>query len=232
MKKNGKNKILMHEIRKYDKQYFEAERELSYYRIKNTVSLLGNITGKQILDIGCGTGEGSALLNKLGAKVVCLDVAKYAMSICRKLNFNGVLAVAHALPFREDSFDGVLLMDVIEHVPKDLEKKLLFEVKRITKPHAKIAIHTMPNLFLEKLSMIYGLVNKKHWRRWGVQGGHINTYTPWKLKKTLRSVGLEIHCFKIGIYPNDAPFSSIVTPLSHKLRGILGNDIWVCCRSN
>lgn len=228
---NRTKKILIHELRKYDQKYFEGERELSFSRIKNTVDLLGNINEKKILDIGCGTGEGSILLRKLGAKVVSLDAAKYAISTCASLKFEGVLAVAHALPFREKSFDCVLLMDVIEHISKDLEKQCLFEIKRVIKHKGKIAIHTMPNMLLEKLSIIYGLINRKHWRRWGA-GGHINTYTPWKLKKALRSVDLEIEYFRIGDYPSDAPFSSIISPLSHQLQKLLGNDFWVCCTKN
>jgi len=215
----------------YDQGYFEGNRQLSFSRIENTILLLGDVKGKTILDLGCGTGEGSTLLRKLGARVICVDIAEYAISVCRTKGLDGVLAIAHRLPFSENSFDGVLFVDVIEHIPKDLVTKTLSEVKRVTKPYGKIAIHTMPNFLLEKISMVYGLINKKHWRRWGLQGGHVNTYTPWRLEKEIRSAGLEILSFDIDTYPLSAPYASIFFPLSRVLRKLLGNDFWVCCTS-
>lgn len=217
------------EWKMYDQDYFEGDRQLSFSRIENTVLLLGDVKGKTILDLGCGTGEGSTLLRKLGARVICVDIAEYAISICRTKRFEAVSAIAHELPFCRNSFDGVLFMDVIEHIPKDLVIQTLSEVKRVTKPYGKIAIHTMPNFFLEKISMVYGLINKKHWRRWRVQGGHGNTYTPWRLEKEIKLAGLEILSFNIGTYPLNAPYASIIFPLSRFLRKFLGNDFWVSC---
>jgi SAM-dependent methyltransferase len=213
----------------YNRAYFEGDRELSFSRIKKTILLLGDVKGKKILDLGCGTAEGSILLRELGARVVCVDIAKFATFACLDKKLDGILAMAHKLPFRENSFDGTLFMDVIEHIPRSLALQTLFEIKRVTKPNGKIAIHTMPHLFLEKLSIIYGFIDRRHWRRPGTKGGHVNTYTPWRLKKEIRSTGLEILQFEIGMYPSKAPFSAVASPLSRVFRKLFGNDFWVCC---
>ena len=182
-----------------------------------------------ILDLGCGTGEGSSALGSLGATVICVDIAKYAIHSCKNLGFDVVQAAGHALPFRVNSFDGTLIMDLLEHIPKNFAISTLKNVNMVTMTNGKVAIHTMPHLFLEKLSVLYGLINKKHWRRRGLQGGHINTYTPWRLKKDINLSGLRIIKFNIGSYPESAPFSKLVLPISKTLRKILGNDFWVCC---
>jgi ubiquinone/menaquinone biosynthesis C-methylase UbiE len=213
----------------YDKEYYDSDRQLSHLRLVNTISLLGNIQEKKILDLGCGTGEGSALLKESGAETVCVDISKYALLVCHRAGFPVVLAIAHCLPFRRDCFDGALLADLVEHIPHNLVIKVLSEINRIIKPKGRVAIHTMPNFLLEKLSMLYGLVNRKHWRRWGTQGGHVNTYTSWSLRKIIKLSGLEIHSFIIGNYPKGAPFSSIISPISVFFRGLLGNDFWVSC---
>jgi SAM-dependent methyltransferase len=223
-------KASLSEISKpYDHDYFNGERDLSPIRIINTVRLLGNVKDKLILDLGCGTGEGSLLLRNLGARVICVDISKFAASACSDLNFASVLSTTHFLPFHEKTFDGVLFMDVIEHIPRNMVVQTLIEMKRVTKACGKIAIHTMPTLFLEKLSAVYGLINKQHWRRWGMQGGHVNTYTVWKLRKDLMLAGLDVSQFEIGTYPSSGPFSKVIIPCSHLLRPFLGNDLWVAC---
>lgn len=227
------NKELIYDSHKvYSNQYFNSERDISPSRIKKTVHLLGDVKNKLILDLGCGTGEGSILLRKLGAKVICADFAYYSLLICQRMNLDTVLSSAHLLPFNKACFDAVLFMDVIEHIPSVMVAQTLYEIKRVTKTNGRIAIHTMPTLFLEKLSSLYGLINKRHWRRWGIQGGHINTYTPWRLERDIESAGLKILQFEIGTYPSKAPFSKLISPFSTLFKSLLGNDLWVCCSPN
>ena len=216
----------------YNTIYFEGNRDLSLIRICKSIELLGEINKLMILDLGCGTGEGSSLLRQLGGTVICVDIAKYAVCSCKRLGFEVVQAAGHALPFKANSFDGSLIMDLLEHIPKNLAVTTLKNIKMVTKTNGKVAIHTMPHLFLEKLSILYGLINKKHWRRRGIEGGHINTYTPWRLKKEINLSGLRIVKFNIGPYPKSAPFSRLVSPISRHIKKIIGNDFWVCCIVN
>ena len=223
---------LSEQLEVYNESYFKGPRDLSFSRIQKTVSLLGKVDKKRILDLGCGTGEGSRLLQRMGASVISVDIARYAVSACNNLNLETLRGTVFNLPFREGCFDGILFMDVIEHLPKNHIISVLREIKRVTKLSGKIAIHTMPNLFLEKLSITYGLMDKRHWRRPGIQGGHINTYTSWRLKSEVELAGLKITSFDIGIYPKNAPFSTIVSPISAKFKWLLGNDFWVSCTKN
>jgi cyclopropane fatty-acyl-phospholipid synthase-like methyltransferase len=226
-----RGKTLSESLELYNSDYFNGDRDLSEIRIAETVRLLGNVEGKTILDLGCGTGEGSTLLKKLGANVVSTDISKIAASRCQNNRLDSILSATHSLPFANNSFDGVLFTDVIEHIPRPLVSQTLAEIKRITKTGGNIAIHTMPTVFLEKLSEFYGLINRQHWRRFGEQGGHINTYTVWKLKRDLGIAGLRISKLKIGDYPSSAPFSNVVTPCSRPFKVFIGNDLWVCCIS-
>jgi 2-polyprenyl-3-methyl-5-hydroxy-6-metoxy-1,4-benzoquinol methylase len=220
-----------HLTKTYHKGYFKGKRDLKASRIEKTVLFLGKVSGKVILDLGCGTGEGSILLRNRGADVVCVDIARYAIDTCHKKGFSGVIAAVHCLPFKNSLFDGILFMDVIEHIPRKLVRQTLREMKTILKSDGRIAIHTMPNLFLEKLSILYGMINRKHWRRWRESGGHVNTYTVWKLKKDIRMAGLEIVRFDIGLYPSDAPFPTIGLLLSRLTAKFFGNDFWIFCKA-
>jgi len=213
----------------HSEEYCRGGRDLSVSRIKRTVSLFGKVQGKSILDLGSGTGEGSMMLQQLGADVTCADIAEYSVFSCHEAGFDAALSLANALPFCDESFDGVLFMDVIEHVPRKFVVPTLHEIRRVTKTGGKIVIHTMPTIFLERLSSLYGLFNRHHWRRWGVQGGHVNTYSASKLKRDLNLAGLKILHFEIGQYPKDAPFSRIVSPCSSVFPQLFGNDLWVSC---
>ena len=54
-------------------------------------SLMGNLAGLRILDIGCGDGENAITLAVLGASVVGIDVSPGAIEVCRRrAEVNGV----------------------------------------------------------------------------------------------------------------------------------------------
>jgi SAM-dependent methyltransferase len=216
-------------LRFYTKEYFEGMEDLINFRVEKTVSFLGDIKGERVLDVGCGTGKASKILRSVGAEVISLDIMMYAVRVCHEAGFDVMRGSAHELPFRECCFNGILLLDVIEHIPRSLLLNALREFYRVLIFSGKLAIHTMPNLFLEKLSILYGIINRRHWRRSGIQGGHVNTYTCWRLKDDLEYSGLKITFFEITPYPKRAPFSFVVSPISKRIKWLLGPDFWVCC---
>jgi SAM-dependent methyltransferase len=89
-------------------------------------------TGR-ILDAGCGTG---GLLKRLAdRKAWGIEIASEGIGLCRRRGLNNVLqASTTALPFRSESFDVVLSIDVIVHqwVPDDVHA--LREMHRVLVP--------------------------------------------------------------------------------------------------
>ncbi|MBF0105401.1 MAG: class I SAM-dependent methyltransferase [Deltaproteobacteria bacterium] len=82
-------------------------------------TFLGN-TENNILEIGCGTGTCIPLLQKYG-RVVSIDKSPHAINVCRQKKFHPLLMnVEDDLPFERASFDVVVLLDVIEHIKKDV----------------------------------------------------------------------------------------------------------------
>lgn len=120
------------------------------------------VKGKKVLDLGCGSGYGSKILDEAGAeKVVGVDVSKetikYAKSKYRSRHLTYKLGNATDLIFKNDSFDMVVCFELLEHVSND--NKLIKEIKRVTSKKGLCLIST-PNKFT------YPTGNKFHKREY------------------------------------------------------------------
>lgn len=95
----------------------------------------------RILDVGCGSGATLALLADFG-KPVGLDASLTALGFCRSRGNRALVrALAEQVPFSRDTFDAVLALDVLEHVPDD--RRVLGELWRICRPGG-LAVVTVP----------------------------------------------------------------------------------------
>ena len=99
-------------------------------------------TDLKILDIGCGTGENINFLSRFG-KVTGIDISERAIKFCKKRRLENVkIGKAEALPFKENGFDLVTMLDLLEHLKDDL--LALREAFRVLKPRGRILI-TVPS---------------------------------------------------------------------------------------
>jgi SAM-dependent methyltransferase len=82
----------------------------------------------RMLDVGCG----SAWLGDHFANYTGIDVSPEAVEAAQARGRNVQLAVDGPLAFADGSFDGVVLKDVLEHVPDPVA--LVREVHRVLRP--------------------------------------------------------------------------------------------------
>jgi SAM-dependent methyltransferase len=100
--------------------------------------------GISILDLGCGFGAYSSALIEEGRKCVGCDVnLEYLRSAANRLP---VVHVDSALPFKDRSFDSVLIFEVLEHV-LNLEM-ILSEAFRIARKNVLITVPNSENIEL------------------------------------------------------------------------------------
>lgn len=95
----------------------------------------------RVLDYGCGTG---GFLERLGGRCaerwgVDVDTDRVAVSPGAKVQFRRIEPDG-PLPFDEESFDTVILMEVIEHVAD--ERRVMQEAARVLKPRGRLLLTT------------------------------------------------------------------------------------------
>jgi SAM-dependent methyltransferase len=118
---------------------------------------LGDVDGKDVLEIGCGLGEFAQELARRGARVVACDLIPFAVDETeRRLagfpTAQAKVADIQRLSFRDASFDLVVSLETLEHV--DDPGRALRELVRVTRPGGRLII-TGPNyLSLMGLSRI------------------------------------------------------------------------------
>ena len=122
-------------------------------------SLWSHLPGKVVMDLGCGSGLYSHELLRRGAKaVVGIDLNRKALSELIKNRYEGlhlICADAEHLPFRDETFDMVLSVEVLTHIPPDVRSRVFSDVHRVMSGGA-LAIFTLHNNFRLKVG---------HWLR-------------------------------------------------------------------
>jgi len=100
---------------------------------------------KTFLDIGCGFGRNSIYMAKKGFLVSAFDLSEHSVKVTgEKAKEQGIefkeLVVADMLsfPFKDNSFDCMLALNVILHTDKLGFDKILKEIKRVLKPGGEV----------------------------------------------------------------------------------------------
>lgn len=158
---------------------------------------LGVRPGCRAIDIGAGAGRHSFELYRRGADVVAFDRSADDMKAVADMFVamdlegqapEGALARAEvgdalALPYADDTFDIVLISEVLEHVPED--DRAIAEVVRVLRPGGVAAV-TVPRWFPEKIC--WALSDAYH----EVEGGHVRIYKADELAAKLTRAGLVV----------------------------------------
>jgi ubiquinone/menaquinone biosynthesis C-methylase UbiE len=102
----------------------------------------GDLRGRRVLDVGCGTGRLAAALAERGAKVWGVDPSEEMLARAREGSGGHVgfkLGQAEALPFKDGWFDGTVLRLVVHLVDRE---RALPELARVLAPGGRALIAT------------------------------------------------------------------------------------------
>jgi SAM-dependent methyltransferase len=143
--------------------------------VRDAVAASGIPPDGLVLDVGCGTGGTMRALHGL-ARFVGLDMNATAATLARRRTGNPVtLGSVTDLPFADGTFDGVLALDVYEHVTDDA--RALAETRRVLRRGGTLVLTVPchPSLFSEHDRALH----------------HVRRYRRPEILARLREAGLE-----------------------------------------
>jgi ubiquinone/menaquinone biosynthesis C-methylase UbiE len=118
---------------------YMAPSRATPFPLEYAYALLGDVAGRTVLDLGCGSGENSLLLARRGAAVIGVDISESLLALAsQRLALNGcagaavhfVPASAHRLPIPDASVDVVLGIAILHHLDLDATSREVFRVLR------------------------------------------------------------------------------------------------------
>jgi 2-polyprenyl-3-methyl-5-hydroxy-6-metoxy-1,4-benzoquinol methylase/spore maturation protein CgeB len=114
--------------------------------------ICGQIEGQKVLDVGCSQGITCLLLGREGFDCTGVDIEEAAISRARqeldkeeesvRKRVRFLVGDANSLPFGDESFDSVVLCEILEHLTHP--ERVLKEVRRVLKDKGKLII-TVPH---------------------------------------------------------------------------------------
>lgn len=110
------------------------------------IDLLGDVRGKDLLDLGCGTGRHAVRLAQEGAHVTALDFSDGMLAVVRrKPGADQLKLVQHDLrqwlPFNDGVFDRLICCLVLDHIT-NLEP-LFREMRRVLRGNGMAIVTVM-----------------------------------------------------------------------------------------
>lgn len=117
-----------------DARYFDSINRFNI-QYARTMWVYDNVcSGSRVLDLGCGEGM-LALLKRKDVTVVGVDLSlPLLVSSLRNGYDAGYVARLSELPFADSSFDYVISLDVMGHIPFEDKDRVVAETKRVLRP--------------------------------------------------------------------------------------------------
>ncbi|MFM2310635.1 MAG: hypothetical protein RLY87_2757 [Chloroflexota bacterium] len=177
------------------RRHLANEVDMAYRRrVPTLMQYLELATATAVLDCGCGQGVFVQLLRSL-TPVPVIGIDRDHMRLTEAGTQPVVLADLHALPFAAQTFDRVLLSEVLEHVPDDVA--CLCTLAQVMTPGGILALSVPCARYpfwwdpISRVRTLLGLdpLTNHPWIA-TIWSNHVRLYTPTQLLGVLEAAGL------------------------------------------
>jgi 2-polyprenyl-6-hydroxyphenyl methylase/3-demethylubiquinone-9 3-methyltransferase len=160
------------------------------------VARTANLSGKQVLDVGCGGGILSEAMARAGARVLGIDLSKAVLDVAELHALDAKVAVEYRLVPVEHlaqehpaAFDLVTCMEMLEHVPDPAAG--IEALAALVKPGGDVIVSTLNR---NPLAFAVAIVGAEYIARVLPRGTHeyLKFIRPSELARWGRAAGLEL----------------------------------------
>jgi SAM-dependent methyltransferase len=182
----------------YDDAYFadlsaryRTRNRFARRRIANVFSMLPDLMGRTLIDLGCGMGTFTIEAAHRGAFAVGIDPAPAAVNAARAVataeraaNAMFVRADAALLPMQDARADVVLAADLTEHLDDVTLARILREAGRALKPGGRLVLYTPDRQHFFERMRDRGIMTQ--------DPSHIGVRSAAELRSAVESAGFEV----------------------------------------
>jgi ubiquinone/menaquinone biosynthesis C-methylase UbiE len=141
-----------------DEEHFPSTIDPRIYHVQLILEHFGDLSGKRVLDVGCGKGRFARVLAERfpEADMVAFDLAE-AMLRHVPAGMSPCAGSMTALPFQSESFDCAYATESLEHAV-DIDSAV-GELCRVVKPGGRIVV-------IDKNVEQWGRLQTPEWEKW------------------------------------------------------------------
>jgi 2-polyprenyl-6-hydroxyphenyl methylase / 3-demethylubiquinone-9 3-methyltransferase len=175
---------------------FRPLHEINPLRLGHVERLVGGLSGKRVLDVGCGGGILAEAMAAKGAAVLGIDMAEKPLKVAQLHRLESGSAVDYRLVSAEalaeelpEAFDVVTCMEMLEHVPQPAS--VVAACARLAKPGGWVVFSTINR---NPKSFLFAIVGAEYVLRLLPRGTHeyARFITPSELARHCRDAGLSV----------------------------------------
>jgi len=137
---------------------FKALHDINPIRLAY-IANRSRLTGKSVLDVGCGGGLLSERLASCGARVTGIDMEKVSLSVAREHMKKSGFSIDYRMTTVEslakehsERYDAAVCMELLEHVPEPFS--IIDACGRLVRPGGDLFFATVNRTFLSWLLVI------------------------------------------------------------------------------
>jgi 2-polyprenyl-6-hydroxyphenyl methylase/3-demethylubiquinone-9 3-methyltransferase len=175
---------------------FRPLHEINPLRLAHIERLAGGLSGKRIVDVGCGGGILAEAMAAKGATVTGIDLADKPLKVAMLHRMETASAVDYRLVSAEDlagespgAFDMVTCMEMLEHVPDP--PSIVSACAKLVKPGGLVFFSTINR---NAKSFAFAIVGAEYVLGLLPKGTHeyARFIRPSELSRACRDAGLEV----------------------------------------
>ncbi len=152
-----KRKIVQNDYNAIANIYAKRYGKIDYCKIYID-EFVASLSGKDVLDVGCGAGQITDYLTQKGLNVIGLDFSQELLKIAKQNSPNSKFILADICDYEQETkVDGIITKDTLFHLPNEDLIHVLQKFKGLLKPNGNICIimdtpkEIGENIFVEEL---------------------------------------------------------------------------------